>query len=89
MTGRTMLAVRCNEWMPYQDLPLERVPVPDLGPGQVRIAVHYAGMSFATSLVTEGKYQRKPPRPFSPGSEVAGVITEIAPGVSGFSVGDR
>ena len=89
MTGRTMLAVRCHDWAPYGDLPLERVAVPDLGPGQVRIAVHYAGVSFATSLVTEGRYQRKPPRPFSPGTEISGVIAEVAPCVSGFAVGDR
>ena len=88
-TNRTMLAVRCNDWAPYHELPLETVPVPEIGPGQVRIAVHYAGVSFAISLVTEGRYQRKPPRPFSPGSEVAGVITEIGEGVTGFSLGDR
>lgn len=86
---RTMHAVRCHTWMPYLELPLEEVPVPELGPGQVRIAVHYSGVSFATSLVTEGRYQRKPPLPFTPGTEVAGVITEVATGVSGFAVGDR
>jgi len=84
-----MLAVRCHEWMPYQDLKLEEVPVPLVGPGQVRIAVHCAGVSFATSLVTMGRYQRKPPRPFSPGTEVAGVVAEVAPGVTQVAVGDR
>lgn len=84
-----MKAVRCHDWTPYVDLKLEDVPPPPLGPGQVRIAVHYAGVSFATSLVTEGKYQRKPPRPFSPGTEIAGLIAEVAPGVTGFAVGDR
>jgi NADPH2:quinone reductase len=84
-----MLAVRCHEWMPYQQLAIEDVPVPAVGPGQVRIAVHYAGMSFATSLVTMGRYQRKPPRPFTPGSEVAGVISAVGPGVSGLAIGDR
>jgi len=84
-----MLAVRCHDWMPYDQLPLEEVPVPALGEGQVRIAVHCAGMSFATSLVTQGRYQRKPPRPFSPGTEIAGIVTEIAPGTRGFTVGDR
>jgi NADPH2:quinone reductase len=88
-TARTMLAVRCHRWTPYVDLPLERVPVPELGPGQIRIAVHYAGMSFATSLVTEGKYQRKPPLPFTPGTDIAGVVAEVAPGVEGFAPGDR
>jgi len=84
-----MWAVRCHEWMRYQDLPLEEVPPPVLGPGQVRIAIHAAGVSFATSLVTEGRYQRKPPRPFTPGTEIAGVVTEAAPGVRQVAVGDR
>ena len=84
-----MLAVRCHRWMPYQQLELEDVPVPRPGPGQVRIAVHYAGMSFATSLVTEGRYQRKPPLPFSPGTEIAGVVDAVAPDVSHLKPGDR
>jgi NADPH2:quinone reductase len=75
--------------MPYRDLEIEDVPVPAPGPGQVRIAVHYAGMSFATSLVTEGRYQRKPPLPFSPGTEIAGVIDEVGPDVTHLKPGDR
>ena len=46
-------------------------------------------MSFATSLVTEGRYQRKPPLPFSPGTEIAGVIDAVAPDVSHLAVGNR
>ncbi len=84
-----MLAVRCTRWAPYQSLDLEDVPIPEVGAGEVRIAVHYAGMSFATSLVTEGRYQRKPPLPFSPGTEVAGVIDKVAPGVARVKPGDR
>ena len=84
-----MRAVMCRSWMPYQDLPLEDVPSPSLGPGQVRIGTHYAGVSFATSLVTTGRYQRKPPFPFSPGTEVAGEILEVATGVTGFQPGMR
>jgi NADPH:quinone reductase len=84
-----MRAVRCHDWMAYQDLPLEDVPPPVLGPGQVRIGVHYAGVSFAISLVTTGRYQRRPPRPFSPGTEIAGVVLETAPGVTQVTVGDR
>ena len=73
----------------YQDLPLEDVLSPPLGSGQVRIGVHYAGVSFATSLVTVGRYQRRPPRPFSPGTEIAGEVLEIAAGVTQVAVGDR
>jgi NADPH:quinone reductase len=84
-----MLAVRCNSWMPYVQLPLEDVALPEPGPGEVRIAVYYAGVSFAASLVTEGKYQRKPPFPFSPGTEISGVIDKVAPDVTTFKPGDR
>ena len=84
-----MRAVMCRSWMPYQDLPLEDVPSPGIGPGQVRIGTHYAGVSFATSLVTQGRYQRKPPFPFSPGTEVAGEILEVAPDVTTLRVGQR
>jgi NADPH2:quinone reductase len=74
-----MRAVRCHDWMPYQNLPLEDVLPPLLGAGQVRIGVHYAGVSFATSLLTTGRYQRRPPRPFSPGTEIGGELLETAP----------
>ncbi|MGE3916218.1 MAG: NADPH:quinone oxidoreductase family protein [Hyphomicrobiaceae bacterium] len=84
-----MLAVVCRAWMPYRELPLENVPPPPLGPGQVRIGTHYAGVSFATTLVTEGRYQRKPPFPFSPGTEVAGEVLEVGPGVTRIAPGDR
>jgi NADPH2:quinone reductase len=84
-----MLAVRCNTWMPYQQLEIEDVPIPIVGPGEVRIAVHYAAVSFAISLVTEGRYQRKPPLPFSPGTEIAGLIDAVAPDVTQFKPGDR
>jgi NADPH2:quinone reductase len=84
-----MLAIRCHQWMPYRDLEIEDIPVPTPGPGQVRIAVHYAGVSFATSLVTEGRYQRKPPLPFSPGTEIAGMVDMVAPDVTHLAPGDR
>jgi NADPH2:quinone reductase len=84
-----MLAVRCNSWMPYQNLKIEDVPLPALGSGQVRIAVHYAGVAFSISLMTQGRYQRKPPLPFTPGAEVSGTIAEVAPDVVGLALGDR
>ncbi len=84
-----MLAVRCNVWMPYDQLQLEDVPMPEPGPGEIRVAVHYAGVSFATSLVTEGRYQRKPPLPFSPGTEIAGVVDKVAADVTRVKPGDR
>src|SRR3954468_7471736 len=84
-----MRAVRCHDWMPYQQLPLEDIPPPLLCAGQVRIGVHYAGVSFATSLVTMGRYQLRPPRPFSPGTEIAGEVLETTQGVTQVRPGDR
>ncbi len=84
-----MLAVRCHQWMPYRDLEIEDIAAPIPGRGQVRIAIHYAGMSFATSLVTEGRYQRKPPLPFSPGTEIAGVIDAVGADTTHLKPGDR
>lgn len=64
------------------------VPAPDVAGGQVLIEVAAAGLSFPDVLQTRGQYQIKPPLPFVPGSEVAGVV-RVAPAGSGFSVGDR
>ena len=84
-----MRAVVCNQWCHYSELQLREVPSPVLPPDCVRIQVYYACVTFGQTLVVQGKYQRKPPHPFSPGSEVSGVVTEVAPGVTEFAPGDR
>jgi len=84
-----MLAVTCRAWADYASLPLERVPRPAIRPQGIRIAVHAAGVSFATTLITAGQHQTKPPLPFTPGTEVAGVVTECAAGVTRVEPGDR
>ena len=55
----------------------------------MRIQVQAAGVSFATSSVVQGKYQRKPPLPFVPGTEIAGVVTATGPAARRFRPGDR
>src|SRR5579884_4536743 len=84
-----MRAVLCKEWGGPDKLIVEDVPSPPIQDGAVRIAVHAAGINFADLLLVSGQYQEKPPFPFVPGMESAGVITEIGPGVSGFKTGDR
>jgi len=85
-----MRAVICREFAPYTALKVEDIPKPTLpARGGVRIAVDYSSISFATSLVVSGKYQRKPPLPFVPGTEVVGTVTEVASGVSACQPGDR
>ena len=84
-----MKAILCREYAPYTQLRVEEVPRPALPARGVRIAVDYSSISFATSLVVSGKYQRKPPLPFVPGTEVVGTVTEIAEGVTACKPGDQ
>jgi NADPH2:quinone reductase len=83
-----MRAMICRDWGPPESLRMETVTRPPLGRGQVRIAVKAAGVSFATSLVIAGKYQRKPPLPFAPGTEASGTIVETGADATRFKVGD-
>jgi NADPH2:quinone reductase len=84
-----MRAVLCKEYGPPESLVVEDVPTPVPGPGQVRLSVEACGVNFPDTLLIENKYQFKPPLPFSPGGEVAGVVAEVGPGVTGWTVGDR
>lgn len=84
-----MKALLCEKFGHYRDLRYCDVDPPELQPGQVRIAVHYATAGFGQTVVIAGKYQRKPPLPFVPGTEAAGVVLDVAPGVTGFEPGDR
>ncbi|WP_417514774.1 NADPH:quinone oxidoreductase family protein [Minwuia sp.] len=85
-----MRAVVCRDWRPFEELEFEEnLPEPELQPGQVMIRVGAVGVSFATNLVVSGKYQRKPPRPFVPGTEVAGTIAAMADDVEGLEIGQK
>ncbi|MEI9985835.1 MAG: NADPH:quinone oxidoreductase family protein [Aliidongia sp.] len=84
-----MRAILCRTLGEPSLLTLEELPPPVLGPGQVRIVTHAAGVNFADSLVVAGKYQEKPPLPFIPGFEIAGVVSGIGDGVAGIAPGDR
>ncbi len=74
---------------PEQVMQLEERPEPEVRPGDVRLRVHAAALNFPDVLLCRGEYQVKPPLPFTPGAEVAGVIEEVGEGVEGFGVGDR
>lgn len=84
-----MRAVVCNEFGPLSTLVLEDRPAPDPSEGMVVIDVAAAGVNFVDGLICQGRYQLKPPTPFVPGSEVAGTIAAVGPGVTGWSAGDR
>ena len=70
-------------------LVLEDIPEPVAGPGQVRIAVRACAVNFPDLLIIQDLYQFKPPRPFAPGAEVAGVVDAVGEGVTHVRVGDR
>ncbi len=72
-----------------ETLELAQVADPAAGPGQVVVDVRACAINYPDVLMIEDKYQFKPPRPFSPGSEVAGTIASIGDGVTGWAVGDR
>ena len=84
-----MKAVVCTEFGPIETLRLEERPDPVPGAGDILIEVHAAGVNFPDGLMVRGEYQVKPPRPFTPGSEVAGIVRACGVGVSGFAEGDR
>ncbi|WP_290687864.1 MULTISPECIES: NADPH:quinone oxidoreductase family protein [unclassified Haematobacter] len=67
----------------------ETADAPAPGPGELTIRVHAAGVNFPDALIIEDRYQVRPPRPFSPGAEVAGVVEAVGPDVTGFAKGDR
>ena len=84
-----MRAVLCKEWSGPEKLVVEEVAAPALRPGAVRIQIHAAGVNFADLLLVSGQYQEKPPLPFTPGAEAAGVVSEAGAGVTRFKPGDR
>jgi NADPH2:quinone reductase len=84
-----MKAVVCKQFGPPDSLLIEDLPSPRAGPGEVVISVKAASVNFPDVLIIQNKYQFKPPLPFSPGSELAGVVKEVGDGVGGFKPGDK
>jgi NADPH:quinone reductase len=88
-TGAAMKAILCSQYCQPDDLVLTDMPDPVAEPGQAVIAIKAAALNFFDILMIQGKYQIKPPFPFSPAAEVAGVIESVGAGVSDLKVGDR
>ena len=84
-----MRVVSCNNFGPVTDLAIEERESWPIGPGAVRMRVTACGVNFVDALFVQGLYQIKPPVPFVPGGEVAGVVSEVGEGVTDFAVGDR
>jgi NADPH2:quinone reductase len=84
-----MRAVLCKAYGPPKSLVIEDVPPLDAGPGEVVVSVKAASVNFPDVLIIQNKYQVKPPLPFSPGSEVAGIVKAVGGGVTHVKPGDR
>lgn len=84
-----MKAVLCKAFGPAETLVLEEIASPEAKKTEVLLQVHAAGVNFPDTLIIEGKYQFKPPFPFSPGGEAAGVVTAVGEKVSHLKIGDR
>src|SRR5690348_7319315 len=85
-----MKAVLCSQFGTADELQLADIapPGPPM-PGEVVVRVHAAALNFFDTLIIAGKYQNKPPFPFSPAAEFAGVVQSVAPGVADIASGDR
>ncbi len=84
-----MKAIVCKEWGPPDSLEVQDLPDLVPGPGEVAVDVRAAGVNFPDVLTVQGKYQVRPPLPFTPGNEFAGVVRAVGEGVRGFAIGDR
>jgi NADPH:quinone reductase len=82
-------AVVCSELGPPSLLRIEEQADPVPAPGQVVVAVDAAGVNFVDGLFIAGRYQIKPPLPFTPGSEIAGRVASVGDGAAPFTVGQR
>ena len=84
-----MKIVCCRTFGPPQTLERIEIDAPVPGPDEVLVEVHAAGVGFVDGLMIQGLYQVKPPLPYYPGSEFAGVVAQVGSGVADFHVGDR
>ncbi len=84
-----MKAWLCRAYATIEDVTFEDIPEPEAAPGQVVVAVKAASLNFPDALIVQGKYQVKPPLPFVPGSEFAGVVEAVGDGVDHVKPGDR
>jgi NADPH:quinone reductase len=72
-----------------ETLELAELPEPRPGQGQLLVRVKACSINYPDVLMIEDKYQFRPPRPFAPGGEIAGIVEEVGEGVQGWAPGDR
>ena len=84
-----MKAIVCKAYGPPENLVLEEIDDPVAAENEAIVQIYSASLNFPDGLQIQGKYQFQPPMPFTPGSEVGGIITSVGAGIRGFAVGDR
>src|SRR5271154_4983425 len=84
-----MKAVFCTHFGTIDDLTLSDIPEPTPGPGEAVVRIKAAALNFFDTLIIAGKYQQKPPFPFSPAAEFAGIVESVGAGVTAVAPGDR
>ena len=84
-----MKALVCEALGAPETLRVIDAPEPVAGPAEAIVEVAYAALNFFDTLIVEGKYQVKPPPPFSPAGEFSGRVVALGPGASGFAIGER
>jgi NADPH:quinone reductase len=82
-------AAVCPAYGPPEVVEVRELSSPTIDPGQVRVHVNAAAVNFPDVLLVAGRYQVSVPPPFIPGSEFAGVVTDVGKGATGFAIGDR
>lgn len=87
--GGSMRALVVEALAPeYAGCVVKEIPIPEPGPGELRIKVRAAAVNFPDLMQTRGEHQHKPPVPFVPGMELAGEVDAVGEGVTAFRVGD-
>jgi NADPH:quinone reductase len=84
-----MRAVMCHAWGKVEDLRVEEVDPPSPGPDEVLIEVRATAINYADAIMVAGQYQTKPPLPFSPGLETAGIVAACGDRATRVKPGDR
>src|ERR1700759_4820967 len=87
--GVSMKAILCSQYCQPDDLVLADLPDPVAGPGEAVVAIKAAALNFFDILMIQGKYQIKPPFPFSPAAEIPGLVESVGAVVPGLKPGDR
>ena len=84
-----MKAILCTHFGTPEELEVADIAPPVAGPGQVAVRVKAAALNFFDLLIIAGKYQHKPPFPFSPASEFSGIVDSVGAGVTDVAPGNR